>query len=79
MIKSFSGQVIFYFAILRACLLTLAKTDKPSIQLPSLLLHFRLGQCIFQKIISGIPSSTLLFFIASFENHVDPDQLASEL
>ena len=31
MIKSFSGQLVFRFAILRANLLTLAKTDYPSI------------------------------------------------
>ena len=35
MIKSFSGQVVFCFAILRAYLLTLAKTDYSSICLAS--------------------------------------------
>ena len=33
MIKSFSGQVVFCFAILEPYLLTLAKTDYPSIVL----------------------------------------------
>ena len=31
MIKSFSGQIVFCFAILMPYLLTLAKTDYPSI------------------------------------------------
>ena len=35
MIKSFSGQVAFCFAILEPYMLTLAKTDYPSIRLGS--------------------------------------------
>ena len=35
MIKSFSGQFVFCFAILEPYLLTLAKTDYPSIGLSS--------------------------------------------
>ena len=34
MIKSFSGQVVFCFAVPEPCLLMLAKTDYPSIVRP---------------------------------------------